>query len=91
MLMVARDEFRLEAYDSTTFAWIFALAILNFLAQLIYNRALQLGKTSEVVPITYSQVVMSFIVDTVVFSKDLSMLSVLGAVMIIGGNYSIIA
>ncbi|KAL4449994.1 hypothetical protein ABPG74_015113 [Tetrahymena malaccensis] len=89
-LMVIRDEFNPNVYTVEKFGWIFTLSILNFLAQLIYNRALQLGKTSEVVPITYSQVVMSFLVDIVVFSKEISLLSVVGAFMIIGGNYSII-
>ncbi|KAL4498508.1 hypothetical protein ABPG72_019626 [Tetrahymena utriculariae] len=88
--MIMSGSFNAEVYSSSVFPIICSVALLNFLAQLFYSRGLQIGKSQDVVPFQYSQLVMSFIVDIVIFNKELNYLSLIGSGLILLGNYKIL-
>jgi uncharacterized membrane protein len=53
LLIVASGEFNEKVYSRESFVLIICVAVLNYSAQILYSRALQIGKTGEVVPLSY--------------------------------------
>jgi len=68
---------------------IFVMYIMGWLGQLLMSKALQIEVAGRVTLINYSQIVMLFISDVVIFKYKVNYVDVLGTVMIIGCNFTI--
>ncbi|EAR95800.1 integral membrane protein DUF6 containing protein (macronuclear) [Tetrahymena thermophila SB210] len=77
-------------FNMKFFCIITILSLCGFAAQLLQSKALSLEKASIITPMKYLQILLSFIIDVIVFKNQIILTSVIGAILIIFGSIGVI-
>ncbi|KAL4442157.1 hypothetical protein ABPG74_009175 [Tetrahymena malaccensis] len=84
--LIYKGGFNQKIYEPENLIFVFFIGLTNYSAQIIYSRAIMLGQASKVGPLTYSQILFGFIIEITIFHKDVSLLNIAGAILILLGN-----
>jgi len=81
-----------QAHELTQQNWVFLLlsGCTTGLSWIFYFKALQLGEVSQVAPVDKSSVAMAIILSAIFLGEPLTLKTVLGAGLIIGGTIVLI-
>ncbi|KAL4442152.1 hypothetical protein ABPG74_009170 [Tetrahymena malaccensis] len=84
--LIKTGQFNTEIFNPNIFLLVFLVALFNYSAQVLYSRAIMLGEASKLVPFTYSQILFGFIIEIIIFHKEINLLCIIGSSLIIVGN-----
>lgn len=91
MVFLTKGQTGLTDISKKSWTFLILSGLATGASWLCYYRALQLGKTSEVVPIDKLSVVITLILAFLVLHEDFSIKSLIGCILIGGGTLMIVS
>ena len=91
MVFLTKGQTGLADISKKSWTFLILSGLATGASWLCYYRALQLGKASEVVPIDKLSVVITLILAFLVLHEDFSIKSLIGCILIGGGNLIIVS
>ncbi|KAL4445201.1 hypothetical protein ABPG74_022014 [Tetrahymena malaccensis] len=90
-LMITWRQYNNANLDINNLILICTAGATYFAGQRLFGKALLLGRSSQIIPLTYLQILIQIFIDIYVFEQNLSPISIIGSIFITAGNLKTIA